>query len=122
MQAQDIIGQIVADLRLDHTSLSVGDCKRIIAGLEDGEALAALGVSDDDQEAVEEAHSAVQAALQDLEIAAVPGGPQQVWAGWVWVGDDGCEHSWSKAPTREGCETKMVQAIRLHGVEGAIAR
>jgi len=121
MQAQDIIGQIVADLRLDQSSLSIGDCKRVIAGLEDGEALAALGITDDDQEAVEEAHSAMQAAMQDLELAAVPGGPQQVWAGWVWVGDDGREQSWSKAPTLEGCEAKMAQAIRLHGVDGALA-
>lgn len=121
MQAQDIIGRIVADLRLDQTSLGIGDCKRIITGLEDGEALAALGITDDDQEAVEEAHSAMQAALQDLELAAVPGGPWQVWGGWVWVSDDGREHSWTKAPTREGCDTKMVQAIRLHGIDGAMA-
>lgn len=121
MQAQDIIGSLVTDLRLDPISLSIGDCKRIIAGLEDGEALAALGITDDDQEAVEEAHEAMMAAMQDLELAAVPGGPQQVWAGWVWVSDGGREHSWSKAPTRAGCESKMVQAIRLHGIDGALA-
>ena len=32
------------------------DARNILAALEDGAALAALGVTDDDQEAVEEAH------------------------------------------------------------------
>lgn len=57
MNANDIITRITDDLGLHADSMTAADWQRVIDGLEDGEALAALGITDDDQEAVEEAHS-----------------------------------------------------------------
>lgn len=39
------------------------DTKAVIAALEDGEALTAMGISDEDQEAVEELHSFLKISL-----------------------------------------------------------
>ena len=49
MKAQDII----ASVRADVPGITDADAMRV---LEDGEALAALGITDEDQESVEEAH------------------------------------------------------------------
>lgn len=54
--AHDIIEAIAADLGLDASALTAEDRRRIRYALEDGEALAAMGLDDADQEAVEEAH------------------------------------------------------------------
>lgn len=58
--AHDIIATLAADLGLDASALTAEDRRRIRYGLEDGEALAWLGFTDDDQEAVEEAHEMMQ--------------------------------------------------------------
>lgn len=57
MHATDILTRITDDLGLHADSMTAADWQRVRDGLEDGEALAALGITDDDQEAVEEAHS-----------------------------------------------------------------
>lgn len=54
--SHDIIATIAADLGLNASALTAEDRRRIRDGLEDGAALASLGFTDDDQEAVEEAH------------------------------------------------------------------
>lgn len=59
MTAQDIIATLAEDLGLDPKALTAEGCRRIRQGLEDGAALAASGITDDDQEAVECAHSAL---------------------------------------------------------------
>ena len=60
--AHDIIAIIADDLRIDSAALSQDDKARIRDGLEDGEALLALGFTDDDQEAVEIAHHPMRRA------------------------------------------------------------
>lgn len=57
MNATDIITLLIDDLGLTVDAMTADDWQRVLYGLEDGEALAELGLSDDDQEAVEEAHS-----------------------------------------------------------------
>lgn len=59
MTAQDIIATLAEDLGLDPNALTAEGCRRIRQGLEDGAALAALGIADEDQEAVECAHAAL---------------------------------------------------------------
>ena len=59
MTAQDIITTLAEDLGLDANALTAEGCRRIRQGLEDGAALAALGITDADQEAVEAAHAAL---------------------------------------------------------------
>lgn len=59
MTAQDIIATLAEDLGLDPNALTAEGCRRIRHGLEDGAALAALGIADEDQEAVECAHAAL---------------------------------------------------------------
>ena len=58
--AHDILATIAADLGLDASALTAEDRRRIRAVLEDGAALAALGITDGDQEAVEEAYDLVK--------------------------------------------------------------
>ena len=118
MNANDIITRITDDLGLNASSMTAADWQRVLAGLEDGEALAALGITDDDQEAVEEAHSMAKDKRREALLDDAPGYPSQVYAGWVWM-TDSTEHHWSKAATREGCEKAVEQAIDLHGVAGA---
>lgn len=57
MKAKDIITMIIDDLGLNDSDMTAADWLRVQYGLEDGEALAALGIKDEDQEAVEEAHT-----------------------------------------------------------------
>ena len=59
MTAQDIIATLAEDLGLDSNALTAEGCRRIRQGLEDGAALAALGITDEDQEAAEAAHAAL---------------------------------------------------------------
>ena len=59
MTAQDLIATLAEDLGLDSNALTAEGCRRIRQGLEDGAALAALGITDEDQEAVEAAHAAL---------------------------------------------------------------
>ena len=59
MTAQDIIAMLAEDLGLDSNALTADGCRRIRQGLEDGAALATLGITDADQEAVEAAHAAL---------------------------------------------------------------
>ena len=59
MTAQDIIDTLAEDLGLESNALTAEGCRRIRQGLEDGAALAALGITDSDQEAVEAAHAAL---------------------------------------------------------------
>lgn len=56
MTAQDIISMIRADA-------PAADLATVKAALEDGAALAALGITDADQEAVEDAHRQIVLAL-----------------------------------------------------------
>lgn len=59
MTAQDIIATLAEDLGLNQNALTAEGCRSIRKGLEDGAALAALGITDEDQEAVESAHAAL---------------------------------------------------------------
>lgn len=58
--AHDIIEAIAADLGLEASALTAEDRRRIRHGLEDGAALAYLGLGDADQDAIEEAHGMMQ--------------------------------------------------------------
>lgn len=57
MDAQDIITLV--------TDAGAEDATAMLAALEDGAALAALGIGDGDQEAVEEAHDTVRRYIKD---------------------------------------------------------
>lgn len=59
MNANDILTRITDNLNLTMDAIAADNWQRILYSLEDGEALATLGITDDDddQEAVEEAHS-----------------------------------------------------------------
>ena len=59
MTAQDIIATLAEDLGLNPKALTAEGCRSLRYALEDGAALAALGIADDDQEAVEAAHAAL---------------------------------------------------------------
>ena len=59
MTAQDIIAALAKELGLNPNALTVDGCRSIRQGLEDGAALDALGITDEDQEAVEAAHAAL---------------------------------------------------------------
>ena len=57
MNANDILTRITDNLNLTMDALAADNWQHILYSLEDGEALATLGITDDDQEAVEAAHS-----------------------------------------------------------------
>ena len=59
MTAQDIIATLAEDLGLNPNAFTAEDCRSLRFALEDGAALAALGITDEDQEAVEAAHTAL---------------------------------------------------------------
>ena len=59
MNAQDIIAMLAEDIGLNPNALTAEDCRSLRYALEDGAALEALGITDEDQEAVEAAHAAL---------------------------------------------------------------
>ena len=59
MNAQDIIAMLAEASGLNPNALTAEDCRDLRSVLEDGAALAALGITDEDQEAVEAAHAAL---------------------------------------------------------------
>ena len=59
MNAQDIIAMLAEDIGLNPNALTAEDCRSLRYALEDGAALDALGITDEDQEAVEAAHAAL---------------------------------------------------------------
>jgi len=66
--AEEIIAILAEDLYLDPSTLTSEDELRIRDGLEDGAALAALGITDEDQ--VEEAHALMADARARVDDAA----------------------------------------------------
>ena len=60
MNAQDIIAMLAKDIGLNPNALTAEDCRSLRYALEDGAALEALGITDEDQEAVEAAHAALE--------------------------------------------------------------
>ncbi len=59
MTAQDLIAMLAEDSGLNPNALTAEDCRDLRSVLEDGAALAALSITDEDQEAVEAAHAAL---------------------------------------------------------------
>lgn len=58
-----------------------------------------------------------RSAPPDIDVLdAAPGGPSQVWGGWIWM-DGFHEFAWSMGATREACEEAVRQAIALHGID-----
>ena len=116
---------IRADGVLDAIKASIGepstpaDWRRVMDALEDGEALAALGI--DDQEAAEEAHYIARKRWCEAVLADVPGYAAQVWGGWVWIDDTGAEQRWSKRSTKEGCWRVVAETVDRIGIEAAFA-
>lgn len=118
MNATDLISQICENLGFDATSIDIDRARSIKHALEDGEALAQMGLGDDDQDAVEEAHAAMVEIIEDAELSEAPGAPTEVYGGYVWmIGAD--EFRWSKRATERECRLAVLHAIRLHGVDGA---
>lgn len=69
MNATDIITRITADLGLHMGAMTAADWQLITICLEDGETLEALGITDDEQEAVEEAHSLAKDKRREALLA-----------------------------------------------------
>ena len=70
MTAQDLIATLAEDSGLNPNALTAKDCRDLRYVLEDGAALAALGITDEDQEAVEAAHEALDERRLDCTVNA----------------------------------------------------
>jgi len=120
--AQDIIAILVDDLRtrgdVRPDRLTIDQLNWLVAGIEDGAALVTLGITDDDQEAVEEAHELLKDQRRAVLLNSAPGYAAQVWGGWVWIAGSN-EMRWSKRTTRAACERAVEQAIDRVGIDRA---
>jgi hypothetical protein len=59
-------------------------------------------------------------AQKTIRFEDIPGHPQQVWGGWVWVERGGIEHAWTKRATEYDCKVAMLEACYRLGIDGAL--
>lgn len=58
--------------------------------------------------------------VKTIHFDDIPGGPQQVWGGWIWCRPGGIEYPWTKRADRRDCEAVVLEACYRLGINNAL--